>query len=168
MKKIFSFIMITLVFLACSSDDESTPDPVDPSAKLIGTWQISAYTIDNPYDLNLDGTATTNVLLEANCLSTDKIVFNENNTGVTINESSLVFSFPGINGNPYMLSCRPENVRVDMIWGLDGSALTFSVGVREGTYVNDQIILMYSADGLYKFVPGYIPGGILTAVFEKL
>ncbi len=67
-------IIIALSFLvSCSKDD-----PKDDS--IVGTWQLTTWTIQVPIDLNNDNVANENLLVEAMCENNETLVFEANGT----------------------------------------------------------------------------------------
>lgn len=77
MKKITTiFVLSTLLILSsCSSDDDNNSRSQD--SNLNGTWQMTALTVDRTFDLNNDGTASTNIFTESQCYTGNYITFYE-------------------------------------------------------------------------------------------
>ncbi|MCH4821994.1 lipocalin family protein [Gramella lutea] len=125
--------------------------------RLYGNWQLSVMLADTPVDLNADGEANTNLLLETDCFDDMRIEFFENATFFTEN-AQMSFS-PGISSNQFeCLSNRQDDgfweiIRDDLILSviienviyqetkrirLTGNRFTFDVTEEESDmYVND-------------------------------
>lgn len=77
MKNNFSFLIIFPVFIicnSCSNDDDSN------QTSLVGTWELTTWTIGVPIDLNDDSVASSNLLDEADCTNNDTVVFKTDGT----------------------------------------------------------------------------------------
>lgn len=124
MKKIMSLLAITVLFAACSVDDDSNEEVV---TSIEGNYKLTAFTTTNAYDLNEDGTASTDVLAETGCLDNNRFVFATNNRGEVVNANSLDVTLTPVEGSTdeyeYTITCvdEPEfsafvyNVEDDMV-----------------------------------------------------
>lgn len=123
--------LFTLVFLlGCSNDDSGGGD--DISAELVGTWQLSETNVSEAIDTNDDGTTTTNLMTEVDCLE-DTLVLSADASW----SSSGVFpaNISPITGNLYNVSCSSVIVRGGN-WGFSGSSLFLS-GDFQATFLYD-------------------------------
>lgn len=77
MKKFFGILFIAFAFTACSSDDDA--NNVTPS--VAGTWKMTAFNMENAYDLNGDGNASINLMDETGCYQNELMVFNADSSG---------------------------------------------------------------------------------------
>jgi hypothetical protein len=70
----FTFLLIC--FIGCSKDDMQNSD----NSAITGVWGLSAWNIDGGFDINNDGTVSTNLLNEIDCSRNETLIFN--NKGV--------------------------------------------------------------------------------------
>lgn len=115
------FVTIASVSISCSSDD-SGDGGGDPGAALVGTWVLTEINISAAIDTNNDGSTTSNLLTEVDCLRDTLTLTADNNWS-----SSGVFpSFISpITGNLYNVSCSPV-INRSGTWGFSGSSLFLS------------------------------------------
>lgn len=63
MKNLMSVLFIAILFASCSSDDDNnTPEPT-----IVGAWTLTEANVENPMDLNGDGTADPDFMKEVPC-----------------------------------------------------------------------------------------------------
>ncbi|MHA7055961.1 lipocalin family protein [Aquimarina sp. M1] len=121
--KFFLFALsFTLFYTSCSSDDDNGGDPINVS--LVGVWKLTSASGAGPVDLNMDGTASTNLLEELPCFE-DNITVNEDNTyDQNVTEISVMFE-PGIP--PVVTAdCTGNTLTETGAWMLDADQLTFT------------------------------------------
>lgn len=88
----------------------------------MGTWKLTSASGTLPFDLNMNGTASANLLEELPCFE-DTIVVSEDNTydqkmtEIEVNTDS----FPVITAN-----CTGNTLTKTGTWMLDGDQLTFT------------------------------------------
>lgn len=144
--KYFSlFIFLCFFYQSCSSDDSSDGGN-EINAELIGTWELTEVNISEPIDTDDDGTTTTNLLTEVDCLR-DTLTLSENG------DWSSVGVFPSlispITGNLYNVSCSDE-IRRSGQWGFSGTSLTL---------VGDlQVVYFYNGTSLTLVIGNELPG----------
>lgn len=85
MKNLYTLLLFSLICLSCSSDSAK----IDSSAITSYKWQLSALKTSVPIDLNRDGTASTDMTLELDCMKSETFFFTQNDfyyttDGVTI------------------------------------------------------------------------------------
>jgi hypothetical protein len=85
MKKL-ALIALAAFAIACSDDDNDSATTVN--ASLDGTWKLTAFTLNEPVDLNGDNAATTNMIIESDCYDNSTIVF-VSGTTATLNLQEL-------------------------------------------------------------------------------
>lgn len=130
MKKLSLTLMavLALTFASCSSDDDNNTD----SVSLEGTWKLTAWNSTTGFDINNDGTASTNLLAEFNCYNNETIVFGSNNTAI-VNSTS----YADITGEltagtddeyTYTVDCVQENDTFPLTWTLSGNTVIFDGG----------------------------------------
>ncbi|MEM1339923.1 MAG: hypothetical protein AAF717_11830 [Bacteroidota bacterium] len=142
------FSVITLL-VSCSDDDDAQPAGLE----LAGTWVLTQITVSAPIDGDLNGTSSSNLLDEADCLE-DTILLNTNfewsSTTVTPNITS-------ITGDLFSVSCSTvENLNGD--WGLSEGNLLL-VGSVSRTF-------MINGDQLIENIEEDLPG-IRTFVYQR-
>lgn len=67
-------LLIECVLSVACSNDETT------DSSIVGTWQLTTWTINIPMDLNNDSITSTNLLDEATCDNNETLVFESNGT----------------------------------------------------------------------------------------
>lgn len=96
MKKLLFVLSIVFLFSSCDSDDDGDNTP----NSLSGNFEIVSYTSAIAFDYNLDGTETTNVLLETGCIQDDDIDFNSETTATFFRNSNWATSITEDPNNP--------------------------------------------------------------------
>lgn len=88
-----------------------TSNTVDENAHLIGTWELTEWTIETPVDLNNDGVLTTS--FSPGCLAGSEIVLDYDAKG-TFFYSSNVSYFTRVENNEivYMTTCSTSSDNV--------------------------------------------------------
>ncbi|MFD2564058.1 lipocalin family protein [Aquimarina rubra] len=125
MKNIFFLFLISfaLVFTSCSNDDDGgdvNPDTVS----LVGTWELTSASGALPLDLDMNGTASSNLLDELPCFE-DTIIVNDDNTyDQTASELDVNVEI----GVPPVVtaSCTGVTLTETGTWNLDQDQLTFA------------------------------------------
>ncbi len=103
-KKIFLSILVVLITLSCSSDDNA-PE-TDDSALVIGTYSLAAVNVNPAQDQNDDGTASTNLLDEMVCITGTLTV----NTDRSWRLNVVRINVSSITGGQFFFSCGdPDN-----------------------------------------------------------
>lgn len=116
MKKVLLFASVAAVMASCSDDDSN-----NTSAGLSGTWKVTALTSGEPVDINMDGTASTNLLAETGCYGNTKLVFGANNT-VTLHAEEFTFDMETED-----LTCETLPAQ-NGTYVQDGNTVSISVG----------------------------------------
>lgn len=125
MKKFFPLVLIILVFV-CSSDNNELQEVNDKAEAYFGTWVLVESNINPSLDANNDGTTSRNLLDKLECL-TGTIVLNDN---FKFTSTSLE---PTITGDLYIVSC---------------SSPTADLGL--GAFVDDAIVLEGNQDIVFE------------------
>lgn len=86
MKKIIALAAVALMGISCSDDDSSETN--GGSTSIEGTWELTAFTLNEEADLDNDGTASTDMMAESGCYSNSNLMFSSNNVA-TINIEEL-------------------------------------------------------------------------------
>ncbi|GAA3654056.1 hypothetical protein [Flavivirga jejuensis] len=71
MNKLFYILCFVLVFTSCSSDDND-------GVSIIGVWELTAWDVMDGFDINNDGTASTNIIDEIECTNNETLIFEDN------------------------------------------------------------------------------------------
>ena len=139
MKKLILSLLAasTLVFTSCSSDDDGGSSGVS----MTGTWKLTAWNSSIGYDINNDGTASTNLLDEFDCYNNETVVVSSNNTAV-VNSTSYADITAEITAGTtdeftYTVDCVQENDSFPVTWSVSGNTITFDEGTA--TEVNGTI-----------------------------
>lgn len=67
-------LIVFIAFLFSCSEDDANDDSV------VGTWELTTWTIEIPIDLNSDTLTSTNLLDEAICDNNERLIFDANGT----------------------------------------------------------------------------------------
>ncbi|HEU0136543.1 MAG TPA: lipocalin family protein [Flavobacterium sp.] len=116
--RLFSFLAIATLMFACSSDDDN-----GGTEDVAGTYNLTAFNISEPQDLNGDGTASTNQLSETSCFNGSFVTLNANNT-FTADGKGMELEFDN-NGNATTISCYDDGVYTGT-WARSGNTITFT------------------------------------------
>jgi len=97
---------------------------------IIGTWQLTAWLVQNGLDLNNDGSANLNLLDEMDCYNNETIVFNTDNRAF-INSRSFAeivveFEAGSTNSFDYFINCIEEENITTATWTEDGDSITLA------------------------------------------
>ncbi|TDU39700.1 hypothetical protein BXY82_1730 [Gelidibacter sediminis] len=70
-KSSFLFCALSCFILSsgCTEDDANNP--------VLGNWKLTSWSITIPLDMNLDGIANTNLLMETECEVNEKLIFDK-------------------------------------------------------------------------------------------
>lgn len=105
----------------CTDENQQTSD-------LEGTWLLTAWLGESPFDLNNDGTESVNFLDEMDCYTNETIVFNSDGTAVAMSTSYAefeVFIEVGTTDQyDYTITCIQENDNTDATWTQAGNSVT--------------------------------------------
>lgn len=142
MKKVFGLLLITLIFIGCSSDDDNG----DNGVALQGDWKLTSFTSQNAYDLTGNGIISNDIMGQTNCYQNERITFNANGTGADISTSYLIIdlelSAGSITEYEYSFDCVNENNTTAFNWTQNGNNVAISMdgysfsGVQNGTKIN--------------------------------
>lgn len=108
MKKIALFAFAGLLSLASCSEDDSTA--VNTETSIVGTWKLTSFNMNESFDLNNDGTASTSLISESGCYNNSNIVFNSNGIAyATIEELEINLDIVVGTENTmeYTIACLP-------------------------------------------------------------
>lgn len=94
MYKLILYLAFLIIFFSCSTNTNSTQE-----LDLSGTWQLTSWTTDIPYDFNEDGDTSTNLFDQLpSSLKNSGYILTENNdnyfSAKIINTNSKEFLYP--------------------------------------------------------------------------
>ncbi|WP_299768729.1 DUF5004 domain-containing protein [uncultured Dokdonia sp.] len=133
MKNFFKFLSITLLAftVSCSSDDDSSNSGGEEN--LVGGWDLVAYTLDQPQDINFDGTESTDVLAQVPCFDASITFMSNGNFSSSTDE--IDFDIDIVNEEAVITCIDP--VLNSGTWELNGNDLTtVSEGETETQTIN--------------------------------
>lgn len=105
------------------------------SSELIGVWDLSAMNADTAVDIDGDGVANTNLLLETSCFDPMGITFNEDMTFTSVNSR---MDFKAGDANDEFL-CLGNNIDSGT-WSVDGDVLTLHVIYDSSIYTHEKTL----------------------------
>lgn len=146
MKNLLAIGLMLLVFVSCSSDDNNGNNNQEVAVQ--GTWKLTSIQTETAFDLNNDGTATRDLMVETDCYQNETIEFNSGGTGKAISRSYADIELEIIVGTTneyaYTVECVAEDdidtftytqngnkVSLD----LDGDTITATLDGNTLTYV---------------------------------
>jgi hypothetical protein len=120
----FLCIILLLVFGSCAKDDDV--DRIFPDK--INRFELIAWEIDTPIDMNGDGISSSNLVDEFSCLTHRKLEFISAGRGFSYSTGFPVFGeFLNIfneTGTSVFVSCQPQASSVDSFgWSFEGDDL---------------------------------------------
>lgn len=125
MRKIFGLVIVIIAFTACSKDDND-----DNNLSIEGIWKLTAFEVENAYDLNNDGIASKNILTEIDCYHQD-IIFNADDTGQIIYYSYAQIELNLIPGTTdeyeYVTNCVLQTVRRVLVYEKNGNEISMAI-----------------------------------------
>ncbi|MCR5863329.1 hypothetical protein LRS05_14910 [Flavobacterium sp. J372] len=168
MKKLFfAAALIGLTLMSCGDDDSN---PTTVNASIDGTWKLTGIILDDAYDFDGDGTASTNLVTETNCFNNSKLIFANGQIFITGEDVSISSEGTGSNAI-YSFECDPADTAVSTYTVTDNQVIvgtgedaafltrngnTLTIYDEAATYIS-----MISAGGtFYLDIPG-------TYIFTK-
>lgn len=153
MKNLLKVFLVSLFLTSCIVNDN-----FDVTVDLVGTWRMTSFSTENAYNLNGDGTANTDVIVETGCYQNETIEFIADNTGVSRSTSFLdietIITVGTTNEVEYNIDCVAEIFNSNFTWSQNGSAVSITdTGVTiTGTLIGSTITLVipegFSIEGL--------------------
>ncbi|RMB59213.1 hypothetical protein EAX61_09160 [Dokdonia sinensis] len=116
MKNVFMALCVVFLLGSCGSDDDAS----QANAGLEGSWELTAYTLAAPQDLNGDGEPSTDVLEELPCFDA-AITFRGDGSFTSTTDGFDVEI--DVNSGTFFIVCG-NPTSLDGTWSLDGDVLT--------------------------------------------
>ncbi|AUP80811.1 hypothetical protein [Flavivirga eckloniae] len=103
---LFILCFIPLLFASCSKEDNDV--------SVVGTWKLTAWNITDGFDINKDGTVSTNILDEVVCENNETLIFETNgviSSSETYNPEIDIALLDGTTDEyTYMVTCDEQGV----------------------------------------------------------
>ena len=119
MKKSFAIACSFAVLLGCSLDDGIDTIP-PPNFAVLGLWDLTEVNVNPPQDLNEDGTTSTNLLNELDCLSGELLI--NGDLQWSLDQTELLITV--ITNDQFGILCNGTNSSVGL-WFSDENEVTF-------------------------------------------
>ena len=110
-------LFATLLALSCSNDDDGGSGPDPNFERVVGTWDLTELTISPGQDIDGDGTFTTNILEELDCISGRLTLRNDNTWTFTGNDVIITT----ITGGLFKFFCSEEDRNASGNWDVNGN-----------------------------------------------
>ena len=166
-KNVFSlFLLVTAVlFTSCDNEpiegfdltQQNTVTPgISTNNSIVGTWKLTAWNTTNALDINNDGTAGINLLTELNCYDNETLVFNTDNTSVSMSRSyadiELNLVVGTTNSYNYVVNCVQAIENTNSTWTQAGQ----NVAITDATSGTATNFLLSTNDNELSFL---VPSG---------
>ena len=143
--KLIALLLVSVITFSCGSDDDGDSGTIS----INGTWKMTGFLSENAYDLNGDGTASNNVIVETGCYQNELIIINDDGTASVIENSYLDIILELVIGTTdqytYTFNCVTDSSTILLEWEQDGTTISFYDGndvVAEATLSNNTIIFV--------------------------
>ncbi|WP_435625661.1 hypothetical protein [Flagellimonas sp.] len=138
--------VILMLVISCNIDDGVEGAPL-PNFDVLGLWDLVAVNVNPPQDINMDGTASTNLMDELECISGSLLI--DSNLVWTYEQS--IISVSTITGDLFSADCN-GTITGTGNWFSDETGITFTG--------NDEVLteLRISGDQLINEVGEDLPG----------
>ncbi|NND62190.1 MAG: DUF5004 domain-containing protein [Flavobacteriaceae bacterium] len=125
MKKIILALLVGTFIMSCSSDDEGNTE-----INIEGNWKLTSFTSENNYDINEDGSASNNILIETACYENETIDFNSDGSGTVTSRSYADITLNLVTGSSteyeYSVECVDELEETAFVWTENGNTITIT------------------------------------------
>lgn len=163
------FILGLVFTVSCSSDDSNNNDGVE----LEGTWRLTAWNVGESYDLNNDGTSSSNLLDEIDCYENETITFAAGTaTYMSTSYADIYFEAgeEGESDDTYIIECEQEIDNSPATYVRNGNTVTITITyVEDGVTEEDIIIGTLNGNTLSFVIPDgfYVEGDDFTVEVEQ-
>ncbi|WP_411031336.1 hypothetical protein [Spongiimicrobium sp. 3-5] len=149
----FIFLLMALTISSCNvSSDDNPIEP--PNFEVLGLWDLVEVNISEGQDLNTDGTLSTNVVDELDCLSGTLLI--DGDLQWTFDQVGL--SVTTITGGLFEINCI-DATSATGTWFSNETSITFSGDPALST-------MQIEGDKLVNTVGENLPG-VLSYVYER-
>ncbi|MGX1930235.1 hypothetical protein [Flagellimonas sp. 2504JD4-2] len=147
--KILPLLALLLGLSSCNSDDNGDTNTLNTA--VIGIWDLVEVNISSAQDMNSDGTSSTNLLDEVDCISGTLLI--DSDLIWTLEQSRI--SITTITGGLFFADCTGTDISTGL-WNASGSQVTFSGDNAPDPFViiNDQLVNQIGDDlpGIVSYV----------------
>jgi hypothetical protein len=144
-KVICTSLFLIFLMISCSSDDGG--DTIVADAEVIGIWDLSEVNVSSAQDIDMDGTSSTNLMNELDCISGTILIDGDNVW--TFEQTSIAVT--AITGGQYFAQCTDNKTLGTGAWVANGDEITFQGSSWLGT-------LSISGDQLTHNLGDELPG----------
>ncbi len=133
MKKIaFGLLVFAVSFGIYSCDpweDDSYHEGTTPDeeVEIPGNWKLTSITLQEAFDFNGDGTASTDLMAETNCYQNELMAFNADFTGISTSNS---YANVIVNGDTYITECIPEMEETTFVWAQTQNTVVLTIDTQ--------------------------------------
>ncbi|WP_299678150.1 hypothetical protein [uncultured Dokdonia sp.] len=124
MKNLFKYLTISLlaISVSCSSDDDSSNDSILVDGE---TYLLTSFETETSFDLDGDGDASNDLLIETGCLQNNRLIFSTDNTATAVNETFLdIYVSEDASGNIVQLvECDIDNESIQLTFSQNGNTV---------------------------------------------
>ncbi|WP_298496693.1 hypothetical protein [uncultured Algibacter sp.] len=136
------FACILVFFTSCSSDDAQDKN----STAIIGVWKLTAWNVDQGFDINNDGVVNTNLLNEIDCPRNETLFFDDKGI-VSLNTTfnpDLDITLLNEEASEYRfnVACDTEGI-ISLATSYTLNDSIIMIGESEAQIKNGQIILIF-------------------------
>jgi hypothetical protein len=143
--KIYSalFLLLSIFLINCSKDDDDDNGQQTKADQLVGTWQMTAYTVSPVYDYNGTGPITDIYDTWDLCIKDDLYVFESNNEGEFDDGAT---------------KCDPGDPQTEMLfWFLEDNGKTLAVS---SSYLDGRFSILQLDAATLKLQEKYIEDNV--------
>ena len=170
MKNIVLGMLVSCTIISLSScdpwEDESYEEGTNPTEEVTipGTWKLTAITLEDSFDFNGDGTATTDLMAETNCYQNELMAFNQDLSGVSTSNS---YAHIIVNGTLYITECIDEVEETPFAWAQNQNTISLTIDsqIVNATLAGD--ILTFTLPDGFTATDGQ-PGGLVLTQDIKM
>ena len=152
-RSLFILLAVSVLFISCNSDDDSG-DTNEP-APVIGVWDLVELNVSPAQDVDLDGTANSNLLDELNCVSGILTINDVGTWSLTLDGVTVT----SITGGLFSITCNPSQSFNSGTWAFQNNRLTLFQG-------DSPIVLTLDNDQLTNLVGDTLPE-FFSEVYQK-
>ena len=133
---------VLVCFTSCSTDDMQDSN----NSSITGVWKLTAWNIDGGFDINNDGTVSTNLLNEIDC-SRNETLFFDNDGVVSLNTTfnpDINIALLNIETSEYSfnVACDTEGV-ISLATSYTVNDSMIMIGESEAQIDGNQIFLVF-------------------------